>query len=220
MDGAYSASPPRPLLTRRRVIGVAVAALGVALVGLTVAALAWAPGYTPLSGTGTGVMWADYKRGVTVDPAVGSGGKPVYFPRYRPNGPFSIEFTVTNTGRFDVVLEGLPREPIYGAMVLPTRVRVLHRCCAVTDGVSLVDERFPVKIPAGEARTLHVDYRIVARCAGGPGTRERAGGYSWIDWIRLRYRYLRVFERTANVELPIALTLGCRGGTMEAYSDF
>jgi hypothetical protein len=156
---------------------------------------------------------------VTVDPASGSGGKPVYFPRYRPNGQFSIEFNVTNTGRFDVTVEGFPREPVVGAIFLPTRVRVLHKCCSATDGVSVVDERRPVRIPAGAARTLRVDYRIVARCLSGGAPPAGAGGRSGTDRIRLRYRYLGVFERTASIELPMALTLACRGG-MEAYSDF
>jgi hypothetical protein len=210
MDGAYSASPTRPLLTRRRAIGGAVTALGVMLITIAVAALVWARGYEPLS-YGQGASGADVPRGHVVHP-VGFTGKSVYFPRYRRNGTFFAMFPVENTGRFDVEIIGLPREEFVAPGVFPKLLGVLHRCCHPNEGVSRVDERHPLRIPPGEIRHLHVVYGMRG-CAGGtPRDPTRNGTRTGTDRIRLRYRYLRFFERVAFVEMPMELVLACRNG--------
>jgi hypothetical protein len=50
-------------------------------------------------------------------------------------------------------------------------------------------------------------------CAGGtPRDPTGAGTRFGTDRIRLRYRYLRFFERTAFVEMPMEIVLACRNG--------
>jgi hypothetical protein len=218
MTGASAATASLPRRSYGRAIAFVAAALGTVLMTLLIAGLVWARGYEPLDASGGEVTWTDHERGTDVDPAPGSDGKPVYFPRYRRNGTFAIAFTVTNTGRFAVELDGLPREPRVGVLFLPIKLAVFDKWYTWDADPSPVDARRPLHIAAGATQTLRVDYRIVGRCSGGGGTSERADGYASTDVIRLRYRYLRVFERTATLELPMALTLACRGDRLDAFS--
>jgi hypothetical protein len=45
-----------------------------------------------------------------VQPVLGSGGKPVLIPQYRPGTPFDTAFTLHNSGRFAVEILGLEPE--------------------------------------------------------------------------------------------------------------
>jgi hypothetical protein len=207
MTGASPASASVPDRSYGPALRV-VAALGAVLVALIVAALLWARGYEPL-GWRDGAFGADTRGGKVVHP-VSASGKSAYFVRYRKQATFTASFTVTNTGRFDVEVVGLPAQEIPSAL-FPTRLGVLNRCCHPADGVSRVDERHPLRIPAGGEKTLHVRYGM-GGCVGGTPRDPTKGIQSGTDRIRLRYRYLRFFERAAVVEMPMELVLSCRKG--------
>jgi hypothetical protein len=211
MTGASAAPASLPGRSYRWAIAAVIAALGAFVVALIIAGLVWARGYEPL-GFGSGVSGADPERGLIVDPVPASGGKRVFFPRYRDGGRFTIRFTVTNFGRFAVDIVGFPEDERGGAMT-PDRLWVLRRCCSLADGVSRVNDDRPLTVPAGSARTLAVEYVMHGRCTGGTPRDPREGNSMAVaDEIALRYRYLRFFERWAFVELPMALAVSCTGG--------
>ena len=59
-----------------------------------------------------------------------------------------------------------------------------------------------LRLSPHDSASIVVDWRLA--CAGG-------GQFSR-DAVRLRYRYLSLFRRTATVELPFAVTLRCPEG--------
>ena len=116
-----------------------------------------------------------------VEPTFGSGGKTVLIPGGKDH--FDVTFTLRNTGRFGVTLTGLDAGT--GA-VAPV---ALH-------------PGGHVRIDAHDAALVTVRWRL--RCASDTGQVAS-------DRVRLRYRYLSLFRRTATVELPFAVTLRCSG---------
>jgi hypothetical protein len=121
--------------------------------------------------------------GADVEPTFGSGGKPVFIPAYKPGRNFETTFTLHNTGRFAITVTGLAG-PASGALAPVAIAR-------------------NVRLDPHETALLDVAWRLDCRHAPG----EVAA-----DHVRLRYRYLSLFTRTASVELPFAVTLRCSGG--------
>jgi hypothetical protein len=175
----------------------AVAVIGVAILGLFL----WLRTYAPLNGRGTGSYGPGPGLGADVEPTFGSGGKTVFLPVYRKGKPFDTSFTVENTGRFAVTLTGIRssrRGPIYAEQLFATDAansadpKHLHR---------FTDLRLAPKDSVLVAVAWHLD------CAN-----MRKGSQASTDTVHLRYRYLSLFTRTQEVELPFAVTLRCSGG--------
>ena len=121
--------------------------------------------------------------GSSIEPTLGSGGKTVFVPVYRRGRAFQMTLTLANRGRFAVTLLGLGRNPA-GAV----------RPEAVTENVRL-DPR--------QTSLVTVTWKLTCPRGVHEATSDR---------VRLRYRYLSLFTKTASVELPFAVTLRCRGG--------
>ncbi|HEY3541637.1 MAG TPA: hypothetical protein VGK79_03760 [Gaiellaceae bacterium] len=117
-----------------------------------------------------------------VAPTFGSGGKPVFIPDYRPGRSFQMTFTLANTGRFAVRVLGIAGVP--AGAVAPEGVTTL-------------------RLAPHDTSLVTVRWRLQCR----KGLTQAAS-----DGVRLRYRYLSLFTRTASVELPFAVTLRCPGG--------
>ena len=124
--------------------------------------------------------------GADVEPTFGSGGKTVLVPD--ANEHFDVTFTLRDTGRFAVTLTGL--EAGEGDLA-PSALRPGGR----------------IRIDPHDAALVTVRWRL--HCA--PDTGQVAS-----DRVRLRYRYLSVFSRTATVVLPFAVTLRCSGGSPQS----
>ena len=118
-----------------------------------------------------------------VAPTFGSGGKPVFIPDYGPGRFFQMTFTLANTGRF--------------------AVRVLGIAGAPAGAIAPLDVTSDVRLAPHDTSLVTVRWRL--RCR--KGVTQAAS-----DRVRLRYRYLSLFTRTASVELPFAVTLRCPGG--------
>jgi hypothetical protein len=180
---------------QRHPLRLAGLVLGAAVVVVAAAALVvflWLRAYTPL-----GVLSSGYAPGpglaADVEPVLGSGGKPVFIPQYRPGQPFDTAFTLHNTGRFAVTIVGLQTEA--------TRPPVATTLFA-TDSVSATRlhpfERF--RLDPDDTASLVVRWRLAC---------DKNQGYSSSDSLVLRYRYLSQFERTERITLPFAVTLRC-----------
>jgi hypothetical protein len=165
---------------------VAVAAAAVLVVFL------WLRAYAPLD-----VLRTGYAPGpglaADVQPVLGSEGKPVLIPQYRPGRPFDTAFTLHNGGRFAVEILGLRPE-----RTRPPRASELF----VTSSVSAArPHRFePFRLDPDDTASLVVRWKLA--CA-------RNNGYTSSDSLVLRYRYLSQFERTERIKLPFAVTLRC-----------
>jgi hypothetical protein len=164
-----------------RIVSLVVSAV-VVVVGATVLGLfLWLRTYAPLA--------AEYPvtpgggLGANIEPALGSGGKPVFVPAYRRDHPFAVTLTLVNHGRFAVTLLGLGRS--HDGPVTP---------------MSATED---IRLDPKQSTLVTVSWRL--SCP--PSVTE---GYS--DRIPLRYRYLSLFTRTEWVELPFAVTLRCQGG--------
>lgn len=175
-------------------------------VALAVAAVwLWLGTYAPLRALRTGYAPGP-GIGAAVEPVYGSGGKTVFFPVRRKARTFDTAFTLHNTGHFAVTVTGLSREtpnasPWLGADEL----------LATTSSTASVDpdELLPftsLRIDPGD--TAIVVVRFALRCAGA--TARSPDVYA--DGVRLRYRYLSLFTRSATIRLPFAVTLRCVGG--------
>ena len=160
------------------VVVVAAAAAGVFL---------WLRAYTPLSATrpfqpGAGL-------GADIEPTLGSGGKTVYIPAYRPGRMFGATFTLRNRGRFAVTVLGTAPAPgplAPGALI-------------VGPGAFTGDLRLDPR----DSAEVSVGWRLDCSTSQAEVTTDR---------LRIRYRYLSVFTRTQTVVLPFAVTLRCHGG--------
>ena len=121
--------------------------------------------------------------GADIEPTLGSGGKPVFVPAYRHGRPFAMTFILANHGRFAVTLLGLGR----------------------TDAGPVTPQSITgsLRLDPKQTSLVTVEWRLT--CSKGV-----QDAYS--DRLRLRYRYLSLFTRTASVELPFAVTLRCHGG--------
>jgi hypothetical protein len=160
-----------------------MATIAVAVVaGAAVLALfLWLRTYDPIDATypvtpGPGL-------GASIEPTLGSGGKPVFVPAYRRGRVFQLTLTLANHGRFAVTLLGLG--PTGAAPVRPA---------SITEHLRLEPK---------QTSLVTVDWQL--NCPRG--VQE-----AYSDRLRLRYRYLSLFTRTASVELPFAVTLRCHGG--------
>lgn len=194
-------------MTRGRLALTAAALLVGAASAAAVVALR---AYEPLAPGSTG---QPQLRGLAslVDPATGSGGKPVLFPELRAGRTYYVGFTLANRGRLDVTVEGLPTVDSSLIMLLrPVDLRTAPATASgsayalVPLGRSVPLER--LRVPSGEERSLWVGFRLDA-CE--PNFVE--GSSMSTDVVRLRYRYLGVFHRTADVEMPYAVTAQCGG---------
>jgi len=121
--------------------------------------------------------------GANIEPTLGSGGKPVFVPAFRRGRPFKVTLTLANRGRFAVTLLGLGSTT--GGAVTPEAVTKNLRLDPKQ--TSLVTVTWKLTCPKGVQQ-------------------------AYSDRVRVRYRYLSIFTKTASVELPFAVTLRCRGG--------
>lgn len=144
--------------------------------------------------------------GADVQPVSGSGGRTVFFPAVRRRHSFDTAFTLKNTGRFAVTVSGLaPTAPG------PAPWLGANQLLATTSSVASADPK--QLLPFSELRidpgdTAIVVVRFALRCAGA----TNASPDVFTDAVRLKYRYLSLFTRTATVRLPFAVTLRCVGG--------
>ena len=162
-----------------RQVGIGVTVVAVALAGIAAALFLWLRTYEPLAATKPVTPGAGL--GSDIEPTVGSGGKPVMIPAYKAGRDFDVTFTLRNTGRFAVTLTGLDG----GAGPLAPH--------ALRPGGH-------VRIDPHTAVLVTVRWRL--DCTKGHGQVAS-------DRVRLRYRYLSLFRRTAAVPLPFAVTLRC-----------
>ena len=121
--------------------------------------------------------------GASIEPTLGSGGKPVFVPAFRRGRSFQVTLTLANRGRFAVTLLGLGRND--PGAVMPQ---------SVTQNLRLDPK---------QTSLVTVTWKLTCP----KGVQE-----AYSDRVRLRYRYLSLFTKTASVELPFAVTLRCRGG--------
>ena len=164
-----------------RIVAAVVSAVAVVAAIVVVVLLLWLRTYDPLAAgypvtPGPGL-------GASIEPALGSGGKPVFVPAYRRGRSFEVTLTLANRGRFAVTLLGLGRDA--GGPVAPETVTKNLRL--EPKQTSLVTVTWKLTCPRGVQE-------------------------AYADRVRLRYRYLSLFTKTASVELPFAVTLRCRGG--------
>jgi hypothetical protein len=188
----------RPLRTAALIAGGGAAIIAAAAVGLYV----WLNAYAPLNATGSSDFAAGPGLGANVQPAFGSGGKPVFIPTYRKGRSFDTAFTLENTGRFAVTVLGLAAPPQETGALTARAVLASDGATASADPASLH--------ALGNLRlephdTAIVDVRWQLDCT-------KSSGEIAEDRVRLRYRYLSLFTRTESVELPFAVTLRCVGG--------
>lgn len=179
------------------IIVAAVVVIGVAVLGLFFGLRT----YAPLSATGIGSYGPGPGLGADVEPTFGSGGKPVFLPVYRKGTPFNTTFTVENTGRFAVTLTGLRSTrtgPVYAEKLF------------ATDGTNSADPKH--LRPFTELRLAPKDSALVAVAWRLDCSKPDRGTEAAADTVRLRYRYLSLFNRTEEVKLPFAVTLRCSGG--------
>jgi hypothetical protein len=185
--------------------GLVVAALIVVLAVGVGAIVLWLRTYTPLDSAG-GAFAPGPGVGAVIEPAVGSGGKTVFFPAYRHGTPFVASFTLHNSGHFGVTVEGLEAPaaaipPWVGPEALLTTASVSQ-----TAPVGHTAAFQSLSLSPGDTAVVVVRFKLVCPRGGG----RVASVYS--DSVKLRYRYLRWFERTQTVRLPFAVTLRCVGG--------
>jgi hypothetical protein len=185
--------------------GLVVAALVVVLAVGVGAIFIWLRTYTPLDSAG-GAFAPGPGVGAVIEPAVGSGGKSVFFPAYRHGAPFVASFTLHNAGHFGVTVEGLDVPtpgipPWVGPEALLSTASV-----SSTAPVGHTAAFQPLSLSPGDTAVIVVRFKLV--CPRGGGRVDSV--YS--DSVGLRYRYLRWFERTQTVRLPFAVTLRCVGG--------
>jgi hypothetical protein len=121
--------------------------------------------------------------GANIEPTLGSGGKPVFVPAFRRGRPFQVTLTLANHGRFAVTLLGL--EGTADGPVAPESVTK------------------DLRLDPKQTALVTVTWKL---------TCPKGVQQAYSDRVRVRYRYLSLFTRTASVELPFAVTLRCRGG--------
>jgi len=188
-------------------VGLAVAAVVVVGVVALAAIVLWLRTYTPLDAA-DGAFAPGPGVGAVIEPATGSGGKTVFFPAYRGGKPFVSSFTLHNSGRFAVTVEGLrPAQPEAPPWVGP--VALMTTASVSTTAPVGHTQRFqPLSLSPGDTAVLVVRFALVC-----PSGRRRAPSVV-ADSVDLRYRYLRWFHRTQTVKLPFAVTLRCAGGPL------
>jgi hypothetical protein len=183
----------------------AVAGLVVAVAVAVAAVWIWLGTYAPLRALGSGFAPGP-KVGAEVEPVPGSGGRPVFFPVLDKSRTFDAAFTLHNTGRFAVTVEGLERD----APKTPPWIGADELLATTSSTASASSSRLlpfqTLRIDPGD--TAIVVVRFALRCAGA--TARSPDVYT--DGVRLRYSYLSLFTRKATIRLPFAVTLRCVGG--------
>jgi hypothetical protein len=183
----------------------AAGAVVVVAIGLAAAVL-WLRTYAPLDGRGAYAPGPGL--GAVSAPALGSGGKEVFFPAYQRGRPFFASFTLHNGGRFAVKVEAMEAP---GATSAPSVAAgtLLTPDSLSTAGVAGHTHPFrPLTLAPGDSAVLVA--RFALACPAGGGRVPAV----FTDSLRLRYRYLHWFERTQEVRLPFAVTLRCVGGPL------
>lgn len=182
-----------------------LAAIVVVVAAAVTTVFLWLRMYTPLDARG-GEFAPGPGVGAVIEPAVGSGGKTVFFPAYRGGKPFDASFTLHNSGHFSVTVEGLAAaSPGTPPWVGPERL-LTTSSVSTTAPVGHTGPFQPLSLSAGDTAVLVV--RFALSCPTG---RRRVPSV-FADSVRIRYRYLHWFERTQTVRLPFAVTLRCVGG--------
>jgi len=177
-------------------LAVVLAALAVWLyLGSYAPLRALAGGYAP----GPGI-------GADVQPVSGSGGRTVFFPAIGKRRTFDTAFTLQNSGHFAVTVTGLaPTTPGPAPWVGATELLATTSSTASADPAELLPFE-ELRIDPGD--TAIVVVRFGLRCDGAtPSSPDVFTGA-----LRLRFRYLSLFKRTATIRLPFAVTLRCVGG--------
>jgi hypothetical protein len=185
-----------------KIAGLVVAAFVVVAAAGAAALFLWLRTYTPLDASpvdyvpGPGV-------GAAIEPAVGSGGKEVFFPSYRGGKPFDAAFTLHNSGHFTVTVLGLVAARAGSPpWIGPVKVLGTSSVSAGAD-VGRTHPFQPLQLGPGDTGAVVIRFRPACL----PNATRAAPVYS--DRVTLRYRYLRIFERTQTVVLPFAVTLRC-----------
>lgn len=183
----------------------------VALLVVATAAVAtvvlWLRTYTPLDAT-AGDVAPGPGLGAVIQPAIGSGGKEVFFPAYRQGKTFVASFTLSNGGHFAVTVEGLvPAAPEPPPWIGPVELLTTE---SVSSGAPVAHTRpfKPLRLAAGDSAVVVARFQPL--CPSG----RRNVPSVYADSMRLRYHYARWFERTQTVSLPFAVTLRCVGGPL------
>jgi hypothetical protein len=194
---AAAIAPERHAL---RLVGLVTGGLMLVAALAALVLFLWLRTYAPLSSGYAGGFAPGPGLGADVEPVTGSGGKTVFIPVYRKGRPFDTAFTLHNTGRFAVTVEGLVQDrsrPELEASALlasdssiasadPANVHAFHR----------------LRLDPGDTAIVVVRWRL--DCSAG----REPEVYS--DSVPLRFRYLSTFTRTQSVRLPFAVTLRCR----------
>jgi hypothetical protein len=192
----------------RRLAVVAAIALLLALPASAIASYAWLDHYRPLSYDGGG--WAasgTQLKGIaaTVEPAAGSGGKTVYFPRFRRGRDFFVGITIWDRGRLDVTLLGVDDSMVVPGWIgmYPRDLRVAppsrHR---VTSSLQETKPSNRIVIRAHDQRFVWIGFRMKS-C---PGTQFQQS----FDRAPVHFRYFGGhFTHTQVVVLPFAVTMLC-----------
>jgi hypothetical protein len=158
----------------------------------------WLRGYTPLSADGSGSFAPGPGLAADIEPVAGSGGRPVFIPAYKPGRPFDTAFTLHNTGRFAVEVRGLGSAP--GPRELQP-VKLLATDSSTPDAEPGHLHPFErLRLEGGDTAVVVVRWRL--DCAGSKSE-------VFATSLPLRYTYLTMFNRTARIALPFAVTLRC-----------
>jgi hypothetical protein len=137
---------------------------------------------------------------------VAAGVLYLWLRSYAPLTAFDAAFTVRNSGRFVVRIEGISRETRGPApWVGPVRLYATQSATASADPGEKVPFE-PVRLAHDDSAILVLRYRL--DCPS-PAVRSRD---VFSDRVRLRISYLSIFHRTQTVALPFAVTLRCAGG--------
>lgn len=189
-----------------KLAGVFLAALVVVVAAAAAAIAFWLRTYAPLAAAGAVAPGPGV--GAVIQPAVGSGGKEVFFPAYRRGKSFVASFTLSNTGHFAVTVEGIvPASPEAPPWIGPVELLTTE---SVSSGAPVAHTRpfRPLRLAAGDSAVVVVKFRPLC-----PSGRRRVPSV-YADSLRLRYHYARWFDRTETVSLPFAVTLRCVGGPL------
>lgn len=173
----------------------------VVVIGLWV----WLGSYAPLRALDTGYAPGP-GIGADVQPVSGSGGRPVFFPAVHRRRSFDTAFTLHNSGRFAVTVIGLePAKPGTSPWLGATELLATTSSNASADPGELLPFG-TLRIDPGDSAIVVVRFGL--RCAGATAGSPDV----YTGTVRLRYRYLSTFTRTATIRLPFAVTLRCVGG--------
>lgn len=171
----------------------ALVAAGLVLLAVLAAAALylWLGRYAPLRAAGS------YAPGPgVVTPAGVSAGKPAFVPAGERR-TFDTAFTLRNTGRFATTVTDL----VDRGGTAPRALRLLATDSTAANADPQQLHAFePLRLDPGDTAALVVRWQV--GCAAGGGS---------ADAVRLRYRYLSLFEREQTVALPFAVTVRCAG---------